>query len=305
MRGGGLTREDRDSLVRSALANASGNGGYLRAPCPVCVYRMGTPDRHRALSINGSSGWWHCFRCSARGRLWGDAADDVARRCVVVAVDPSVPTEAQRLPEEFLLLAEEPAASALAAEPARRYLAGRGLPPETLREARVGVCLAGGRFGGRVVVPVFAPGGEELLGYVGRIWTKKPADPEVEVYRYPRGMPRGEALYNADALAVETDTPALVVEGVFDALAPGLWPDGVALLGTHSELQVEALTAARRPVVFVLDGDAHETGWALAMRLRLEGARAGYVRLPPKTDPDEVPGSWLREEARRSLDATL
>lgn len=303
MRGGGLTREDRDSLVRSALANASGNGGYLRAPCPLCVYRVGTPDRHRALSINGGSGWWHCFRCSAKGKLWGSSAEEASRRCVVVDIDPTKRTEAQDLPEEFLPLHEEPAASSLAAEAARNYLAGRGLSPEVLRAAGVGVCLSGLRFGGRVVVPVRS--GEELMGYVGRLWVKKPIDPDAEVYRYPRGMPRGEVIYRGEVLQEETDTPALVVEGVFDALAPGLWPDGVALLGTHSELQVEALQVARRPVVFVLDGDAHETGWALAFRLRLEGARAGYIRLPPRTDPDEVPGSWLREEAVRSLDAPL
>lgn len=305
MRGGGLSREDRDALVRAVLPVATGDGGYLRAPCPVCVYRVGTPDRHRALSINGSLGWWHCFRCGARGRLWGASAEEAAQRCRVAEVDPSEPVEARQLPEEFLPIAEEPAASSLATEAARRYLAGRGLRPEVLRAAGVGVCLSGPRFGGRVVVPVFAPGGEELLGYVGRIWTKKPADPSVEVYRYPRGMPRGRALYNSDALRVETDTPALVVEGVFDALAPGLYPDGVALLGTHSEPQVEALSVARRPVVVVLDGDAHEAAWALAFRLRLEGVRAGHVKLPPRTDPDEVPGDWLREEARRSIDAEL
>jgi hypothetical protein len=257
----------------------------------------------RALSINGATGWWHCFRCSSKGRLWGDAAEDAARRCVVVEIDPTKRTEAQDLPDGFLPLHEEPAASSLAAEAPRRYLAGRGLTPEVLRAAGVGACLSGLRWGGRVVVPVLS--GDELMGYVGRIWTKKPADPDGEVYRYPHGMPRGEVIYNGEALLTETDTPALVVEGVFDALAPGLWPDGVALLGTHSELQVEALIAARRPVVFVLDGDAHETGWALAFRLRLEGARSGYVRLPPRTDPDEVSGSWLREEARRSLDAEL
>lgn len=300
---GGLTREDRAALVRSALLNASGSGSYLRAPCPICVYRVGTPDRHRALSINGSSGWWHCFRCSAKGRLWGSSAEEAARRCVVVEIDPTKRTEAQDLPPEFMPLHDEPARSSLAAEPARRYLAGRGLAEDVLRAAGVGVCLTGLRWGGRVVVPIRSD--EELMGYVGRIWTKKPYDPEGEVYRYPHGMPRGEVLYNAEALQVETERPVLVVEGVFDALAPGLWPDGVALLGTHSDAQVEALSVAKRPVVFVLDGDAHETGWSLAFRLRLEGARAGYVRLPPRTDPDEVSGSWLRDEAWRSLDAEL
>ena len=49
-------------------------------------------------------------------------------------------------------------------------------------------------------------------------------------------------------------------------------------------------------------GDAWEEGWALAMRLRLHGMRAGSVRLPPRKDPDQVDPAWLRAAARASLD---
>jgi DNA primase len=104
-------------------------------------------------------------------------------------------------------------------------------------------------------------------------------------------MQRGEVLYNHTALHVETERPVMVVEGVFDALA--LWPHAVAVLGKPSHFQVDALASAKRPVAIVLDGDAWQEGYALAMRLRLAGQRAGSVTLPPKTDPDEVDRAWL------------
>ena len=71
------------------------------------------------------------------------------------------------------------------------------------------------------------------------------------------------------------------------------------------DVQVEALKLAKRPVAIMLDGDAWEESWILAARLRFEGCRAGFVKLPPRTDPDEVPLDWARNEARRCINAPL
>jgi DNA primase len=112
-------------------------------------------------------------------------------------------------------------------------------------------------------------------------------------------MKKGEVLYNAQALSLETDVPVLVVEGTLDALAH--WPDSVALLGKHGKAQVEWLLASRRPVCVVLDGDAWSEGEMLALRLSFAGVRAGSVRLEPKQDPDEVPKAELMRRALASL----
>jgi hypothetical protein len=57
--------------------------------------------------------------------------------------------------------------------------------------------------------------------------------------------------------------------------------------------------------VFFADGDAWEEALMLAAQYRLLGHRAGYIRLPPKTDPDQVPHDWAMEEARRALERSL
>lgn len=287
-----MTRGERAQLVLRALRDAKATTkGWALCFCPFCLIRFGKQHRKRALSVH-ASGVFHCFRCLVSGR------DDVLRRGPgdLPERDAAENAPSIGLPEGFLPLAEEPGWSALVTEPARTYLRGRGLGPKLWQAASIGACVQG-FWAGRVIVPVFGDGCD-WLGWVGRAWTKHADVP----YLYPRGMRKGLLLYNQATLAVETDVPALVVEGVFDALA--LWPDAVALLGKASEEQIGALLMANRPVVVVLDGDAWIEGWALAMRLRLDGARAGAVRLPPGRDPDEVSSGWLRMAARESLVAS-
>lgn len=265
--------------------------GWYRANCPFCETLLGKADRKACFAIRPDSGHYGCFRCGTKGRLRVAGADDAPYE------KPAQPEAIPQIqpPEDFTLLAEGPGLTADSLKPARKYLLKRGLTRELAAEARIGGC-ATGYYGGRVVVPVLSPEGE-WWGWVARAWVKQAEVP----YLYPRGMARGRTLYNHAALHVETDVPLLVVEGVFDALA--YWPDAVAVLGKPSEDQFYALAAARRPVCVVLDGDAWDEGWTFAMKLRLEGQRAGAVRLGPRIDPDEVDKGWLRDEARRSVEA--
>lgn len=274
-----------DDMVLNALSRAApSKGGWYRTNCPFCDARTGKPDRKRAFGILLPLGKFHCFKCGVAGKL-RDVPDDIRRlpapsREDIEAFDP---------PEGYLALGTQPGCDALVTGPARRYLRSRNLDERLWKEAGIGACLKG-KYEGRVIVPILGSD-NEWLGFVARAWTKTAERP----YLYPKGMLRGEILYNHAALLVETETPVMVVEGVFDSLA--LWPNAVAVLGKPSGTQIEALAAAKRPVAVVLDGDAHQEGWALAMRLRLMGARAGSVRLPPKVDPDEVEKSWLMSKA--------
>lgn len=279
-----LSADDR-ALIEQVIAPLVLGDGWTRVRCPLCVSRTGKEDRRGSLGVR-ASGVFNCFKCGAKGSVRVDG----------VRVAEPAPAEEFYLgpPEGFVPL---PHASVLGTR-AMDYLLGRGLPRKTILAAGLGACLSGYHFG-RVIVPVTAPTSGEWLGWVGRAWTKSAEVP----YLYPRGMDRATTLYNERALYVETDDPVLVVEGTLDALA--VWPHGVAVLGKPSEPQIAKLARARRPVAVVLDGDALDEGWALAARLRFEGARAGFVRLPPKVDPDEVPRAELDAMARASIDAPL
>ena len=283
-------REERSKIVEVALAEAKQRAGWWRAPCPFCEGRDPT------LSYNPETGYWHCFRCRERGQL-GDVPEDLIGRGPTPEQREAELEEARRPPEGYHPLAGD---DSYTFGPARDYLVRRGVREEVWGEAQIGAC-AEGRYARRIVVPNLQPDGS-WLGYTTRSYDK--AVPKKLAYRYPGGSWRGTVVWNARALSVETDEPLYVVEGVLKGLP--YWPDAVAHLGNSGPAavtpqQFSLLCAAKRPLVIVLDGDAHEQGWALAMRLRLEGCTAGAVRLPAGKDPDEVDAAWLWEEARASL----
>ncbi len=284
----------RDELVINAIAGMLPSpDGWVRGNCPWCELRVGREDKKKCLGLHIESGKWHCFRCGSAG-LVQNLPDDVTS----LVPEQGYAKERERvridLPEEFFSLYEEPGWSSQAGEYPREYLRARGVDDDLGFDAKIGACIRG-KYGRRIVVPVYDVDGAELLGFSARAYF-----PDAYMrYLYPEGMLRGEILYNHAALFVETDEPALIVEGVFDALA--LWPDAVGCLGKPSHAQVEALLMSRRPLVAVLDGDAWREAEALSLRLRFEGLLAGYVKLPATYDPATVPAEVIRQKARDSL----
>lgn len=283
-----MNAEVRALAERSAKTCTNGSGQWRRGVCQACLVRTGKADRRGSFSFNTATGWYQCFKCAVVGRVAGYDKNDVEE-----VVEEEKPV--MEVPEGFYELTRGEGKKAMSLDRARNYLRSRGLTNEELwHEAHLGACIEG-YFNGRVVVPMLSPDGI-WMGFVARAWKKKHPIP----YLYPKGMARRDALYNHAALLRDTDVPVFVVEGVMDSLA--LWPDAVAILGKPSDPQVWALAECKRPVAVCLDGDAWEEGETLAMRLRLEGQRAGNIVLPPTLDPDEVEVQWLREEARRVLE---
>ena len=271
------------SIAEQALpyCKPSGNG-WLRGPCPFCEME-GHRDRKASFGVS-PSGIYSCFRCGRKGKV--DVPADLQQAAPTGERAPMGP------PEGFEPIWERDAWEAECYAEARAYLAKRGVGRALAREVGIGAVLSG-RYHHRVVAPVLGDEGV-WLGWVGRTWGKSDRP-----YIYPEGEWRATSMFNHACLRVETDEPALVVEGFFDALA--YWPDSAAVLGKPSEWQVDALVESRRPVAVVLDGDAWREGWSLGELLRFRGQRAGSVRLDAGLDPDEVDRGWLREEARRCL----
>jgi hypothetical protein len=278
-------------LVEKAILSASpSNGGWWRAACPVCASMYGKDDKKKALGFFPETGFYHCFRCEIRGHLHGDFEGYLGTE-----QEPVENNEAIQPPEGYMLLTEEPARSAYVAEPARKYLLKRRVAETTWKQACIGITLEG-KQRNRIVVPLLDKIKLEWTGWVARDWTNKSYLP----YIYPKGFNRETQFWNQEALYVQTSEPVLVMEGVFDALP--YYPTAVACLGKPTHAQFPLLLEATRPIVVVLDGDAWEIGRALAMRLALKGKVCNYLRLPPKTDPNEVDTAWLIEEAYKKID---
>lgn len=276
-----------NNLVAAAFANASPSPtGWYRVACPLCLQSLGKEDRRQSLAIFVSTWKWHCFRCGRSGRL--PYAPTGLEDAELGEITPPDPGELEA-PEGFTLLGDGDGLTAYAFKPARVYLSSRRISRKTCQEIGIGATL-NGKAAYRVIVPVKA--GREWFGWVGRSWVEKAP----LRYLYPRGMPRGEIMFNSTALSVSTRDPALIVEGVFDALPH--WPNTVACLGKPTDDQVELLLDAKRPLVIMLDGDAWREARSLARVLRRSGKEASFVRLPPTFDPGNFSLFELNKFAR-------
>lgn len=286
--------ETKYDLLANAIAEATpSTKGWWRAECPICGLQRTKGDAKKSLGFFPETGYYHCFRCHSAGKLRGDFQEYRAR-APVRKTDPTEPTEANFAPDGFMLLAEEPALSAIATEAARKYLVKRKISRETWKAAFIGVCLEG-RHKDRVIVPIFGKNRFDWIGWVGRDWTGKATLP----HKFPSGMLRGELLYNQQALAEKTEAPVIIVEGVFDALID--WPATVACLGKPSGNHFSIMCGTTRPIVVALDGDSWSEAEALSKRLQLAGKRSAWIRLPPKTDPGDLQPGELIQLAEKAL----
>lgn len=257
------------SLVELEAQNASGYD-RTRHTCPVCPQKAYVIDYKRSLSIDHQTGWYRCYRCDFRGRLPG--FHDGFHEEQEDPTDEWVPEYVFREPSSFCPVADNPHPIL---QDARQYLKSRGVSRRAAREAQVGYAWQG-RDAGRVVVPFLDHDGC-WMGWQGR---------KIGHKSFHTDKDRKALVFNQPAVAVETATPLMVVEGVYDALP--YWPNAVACLGKPYGPQIDLLMRSTRPVVFVLDADAHKLASSLSDRLERCGKISGVVRLPPGQDPSSA-----------------
>lgn len=305
-----MSKQEEWEAVIEAFAGMGSTGGWIRADCPFCEEKEGVQDDRKSIGLNTATGGYNCHRCATKGRIPDDLLDEIPY------LPPKTDAPVAKPPVQlcdgyvplFNVFGEPIAAPQLYA--GYNYLTrtgghppGRALPEHVLAEAHMGVMLSG-YLRDRIIMPIpdyqYAdPWAAPWRGWVSRDYTGAPWNGKK--YLYPKNMNREGLLYNEPALWEETDRPVYVVESILDTLA--LWPDSVAVLGKPIASQFEKICQARRPVVVALDGDAHEEGAMLAMKIRFarQDKRVGAVKLPPRTDPGEVARAALDDAALRSL----
>lgn len=296
---------DTWAAVVAATQNRRANAkGKVRANCPLCPMQGRSPDKDQSLVFYRLSGYYKCYRCSSKGIVHGYAA--VGAMGAVRTVAPTTKFSAKEGPGDFTLLAGENWGTFLYGD-ATAYLESRRITEDIARAAHIGACLTGGEekpwlLRGRVVVPHLRADGT-WWGYTARDFTG--TQPKSRRYRFPNDMDSDGNLYNEEALYKQTDDPVILVEGVFDSLL--YFPDVCAGQGMPKPTHLCKYTKARRPMAFAFDGDAWRVAKAMALKMRLRGKRAGYIHLPPTTDPNDrrVDPDWVRQRARECIDEEL
>ena len=266
-------------------------------------------EKTPSFTVNEAKGFYHCFGCGAHGSAldfviaveglsFPEAVERLAREAgmAVPAPTPAARVEAERrrglveLMEAAAKWFEAQLAAGIGAE-ARRYLAGRGLDPETIRHFRLGFApdrreaLLGDMqargfseaqlieaglvrrpeeggdaydfFRDRIIFPITERQGR-IVAFGGRALHEARAkylnSPETAIFQ------KGRMLYNlADARAAAHEAGTVIVaEGYMDVLAlhrAGL-AHAVAPLGTAlSEEQLRALWRLAPEPVLCFDGD--------------------------------------------------
>lgn len=288
-------REQNDLVAENLHTAVKSTNGYRRMNCPLCEAQSGKRDTKRSMGVH-KSGWYKCMKCESKGRIRSDEldGDNWAYEAPDKAAEPLyVPYDYVRLAGSNLARPDFQAA--------QEYLRSRNVPETTWDQAGIGVSMNDYKFKRRIIVPVsFTPRiVTSWQGYVGRVW-ENPKDDKTLRYLYPKGMDRGNVMWNQRQLEIESTSPALIVEGVFDGLPH--WPHCVAALGKPGKGHEAILGRAQRPLVFCLDGDAWKLARGLAMRFALKGMQVGYVKLPAGTDPAEFETETLLELAEEALD---
>jgi hypothetical protein len=272
----GSSNSSLAEIVLQLIAGRTANeAGYIRLDCPFCVEEYGTPDTRRSFYFKVEDGTFKCFRCPVYG--WtqqGEQEDDDLRRD-----RPKAQRKELQIPDGLFKLWTPDNLACEALEDARNFLIHKKSIPVELWEPNQ-ICVKLDGPGGNVVFPRVIDGAWD--GWMERSWIGK-------LIRYPSGMQR-DKFYQDDRLWEATSRPLLVMEGPTDVLP---YRDAVGCLGKPNDLLLLRLCESKRPVVFVLDGDAWGEAWNAAVKLtimrRRVGNRApvGWLHLPALTDPND------------------
>src|SRR5438270_675915 len=327
-------------------------GAELAGLCP--FHREKTPSFY----VVEDKSFFHCFGCGAHGDVVGFVmrADNLDFIAAVeklageagLAVPQATPHERERAQRQKTLFEVLETAAAFyearlwgsAGAPARDYLRGRGLDPETIRRFRLGwasddrqalrrslaadfpemlLTEAGllrqpehgesfDYFRGRVMFPIGDRAGR-IIAFGGRVL----GDAEPKYLNSPEHplFEKGRVLYGwSAARAAKADMPdAIVTEGYMDVIAlhRADFPTAVAPLGTAlTEFQLHELWRLGPDPILCFDGDAAGQSAAIrALRRALPLLRPGhslrFATLPSGQDPD----SLLRTGGRAAFEAVL
>ena len=326
-------------------------GSDYRGPCP---FHSG---KHRNLSVIPKKQIFYCFVCHEGGDVftffmkhlgmdYPTAIREVARRVGITI--PDRPTGGPD-PREPLFSAVSVAADwyvrrlcdADDAEPARKYLAARGIDAEKIGPLGLGFAPKGNafldamralgvdenvlmdaglvtkrddaavrpRFWNRLLFPIRDIRGR-TVGFGGRVLgdgePKYLNSPESQIFR------KRELLYNLDAArhAIRKAGSVVVVEGYFDVLSlveVGI-ENVVAPLGTaFTEDQARLVKRYCREIVLLYDSDTAglKATFRAADELLRAGLRVSVATLPPGEDPDTVAAKGGADALGRLLDDAI
>jgi len=349
-----LARTDIVDLI-DARVKLKKQGKNYHACCP--FHNEKTPS----FTVNGEKQFYHCFGCGAHGNAL-DFLMNYDKLEFVESVEElaamhnlEVPFEAGSGPSlierhqrqtlyqlmDGLNAFYQQSLTQPAAEPARQYLARRGLSSEIIARFAIGYAPLGWdnvlkRFGGnsenrkslidagmlvtndqgrsydrfreRVMFPIRDKRGR-VIGFGGRVLgndtPKYLNSPETDIFH------KGRQLYGLYEAQLDNDEPQrlLVVEGYMDVVALAQYGINyaVASLGTSTTADhIQLLFRVTKNVICCYDGDraGRDAAWRAletALPYMSDGRQLRFMFLPDGEDPDTL----VRKEGKAAFEARM
>lgn len=275
------------------------NGKEISLDCKWCSPK----DRKKKLTINSSSGLFHCWSCNEKGNF-NKFYKEYAKRVISIGefiteqhtvFTPTIRSESNEIPypDNFRFLTDSK--KSLGAKKYFNYLVDRGITEEDINYYRLGYCTEG-KYADRVIIPVYKK--DTFVSFIARAITPDKKPKVLTPASLPGTHGVKDYVYNLDRAK---DTKLLLIgEGVFDAIALGV--SGICLFGKESSPAqlAQIINTKPRRVVICLDGDAYKYALKLADQLIFHISDVRVCSFPKEEDPSSL-GPFVQDYIKSAI----
>ena len=252
--------------------------------CPFCNHRKPKLEINMATNEEGKNPW-ECWVCQTRGRTVRSLLRQLKTpREQAAEILKYLPKGSEieykglsivELPQEYQPLYSASGTSVIA-NLVKKYLYERGLTDNDFIKYGIGYATTGD-YGGRVIIPSYS-GSNQLNFFVARTY-------DGNYFKYKNPEASKDIIFFENL--INWDTPIILCEGVFDAIA--IRRNAIPLLGksVSNSLYKKIITSRLKDIYIALDTDAQDKALTIAEKFLNEGKRVFLINLPDK-DPSQM-----------------
>lgn len=252
--------------------------------CPFCNHRKPKLEINMATNEQGHNPW-ECWVCETKGRTVRsllrqlktprEQAQDILKYLPKGAQIEYKQLSIIELPKEYQPLYSASSTSVVA-NIVRNYLYERGLTDSDFIKYGIGYCTTG-EYGGRVIIPSYSAS-NQLNFFIARSY-------DGNYFKYKNPETSKDIIFFENL--INWNTPVILCEGVFDAIA--IRRNAIPILGKSisTSLYKKLITSQCKDVYIALDTDARDKAFQIAEKLLNQGKKVYLVNLPGK-DPSEM-----------------
>ena len=269
--------------------------------CPFCNHRKPKLEINMHTNEEGRNPW-ECWVCQTKGRTIRsllyqlktpkDQASEILKYVPRGGTVEYKQLSIIELPKEFQLLYNASTTSVVA-NLVKKYLYERGFTDNDFIKYGIGYCTSG-EYGGRVIIPSYSES-NSLNYFVARSY-------DGNYFKYKNPEVSKDIIFFENL--INWNTPVILCEGVFDAIA--IRRNAIPLLGKSitDSLYKKLITSKVTDIYVALDTDARDKALTISEKLLNQGKRVFLVDLPDK-DPSEMGFKSFTELIQESVELDI